>query len=157
MVYIVLRSPKPHANYSIFGISKLGTPNISYFLWRFLDDKAIPLAICTSTWLFAAKWRTSIQFLFTKSCSYLQVQSVCNHNNHWPRVRTRKSSVIPRGVQVSKNRQFPLSLHTHFLGLSPVIIVISSSSWILPTKRTSDRVFKKISLDPSITFKYFPW
>jgi hypothetical protein len=146
-----------HTNYFIFGITKPGTPNLNLYLARmFLEESAILFSICKTTSQSLAKGRTPIRSLFTKSLSYPGPQFLCTLDNQGTRVQRRKSSEASKGFHVSRNRQFPLSLHTHFSGLLSIRMVFSLSMRLLPMNSFSERTFRKISFDPPITVRYLP-
>jgi hypothetical protein len=151
-----IRSPRPHTNYFIFSITKPGTPNTSYLARTFLEESAIPFPICKTTSQSLAKGWIPIRSLFTKSLSYPRPQFLCTLSNQGTRLRRRKSSEASRGFHVSRNRQFPLSLYTHFSGLSSIRMVFWLSMQVLPMNSFSERTFRKISFNPPVTIRYLP-
>jgi hypothetical protein len=122
----------------------------------FFEESAIPLPICKTTSESLAKGRTPIHSLFTKSMNCPRLQFLCKLNNQGSRVQRKKSSKASRGFHDSRNRQFPLSLHTHFSGLSSIRIVFWLSMQVLPMNSFSERTFRLISFDPPITIRYLP-
>jgi hypothetical protein len=121
-----------HTNYFIFGITKPGTPRTSYLARTFFEESAIPFPICKTTSQSLAKGWTPIRSLFTKSLSYPRPQFLCTLSNQRARLQRRKLSEASRGFHVSRNRQFPLSLHTHFSGLSSIKMVFWLSMRLFP-------------------------
>jgi hypothetical protein len=156
VVYIFIRSPRPHTNYFIFGITKPGTPNTSYLARTFLEESAIPFPICKTTSQSLAKRRIPIRSLFTKSLSCPRPQFLCKLSNQGARLRRKKLSEASRGFHVSRNRQFSQSLYTHFSGLSSIRMVFWLSMRVLPMNCFSERTFRKTSFDPPITVRYLP-
>jgi hypothetical protein len=137
-------------------MTKRGTPNTSYLVWTFFEESAIPFLICKTTSESLAKGRTPIHSLFTKSLSCPRLQFLCKLSNQGPRIRRRKSLEASRSFHVSKNRQFPLSLYTHFSGLSSIRMVFWLSMQVLPMNSFSERTFRNIFFDPPITIRYLP-
>ena len=119
----------------------------------FFEESAISFPIYKTTSKSLAKKGTPICSLLTKSLSYPRLQFLCKLSNQGPRIQRKKSLKASRGFHVSRNRQFLLSLHTHFSGLSSIRMVFWLSMRVLPMNSFFEKTFRKIS-DPPITVRY---